>query len=391
MKTKFLLPLTASLLLAACGGGTPASSSSQSQSSSVPSSSSAAPSSQAAQTYKVTFHLNYDGAKDLVVDVEEGKAVNEPNGIVREGYLFNGWYTDAACTNAYDLATPVTSALDLYAAWVKDDGNTISCVFYYNLEGQAEVYQTVYFEKGGRMTNKPADPQVSGYSFRGWYKEKECINEFSLNARYDESQSAYAKWFKTYTFEAEYTQFTDLPEDDNTANEFGEKIGQGYSSNVYGLGLIFKDDDKADCKASNGYYVTDLYYYGAYLEFDVASDKDVNDAVLIARLTAEYFDMTFSPDNYTIEVNGEAINYQPIAINNVITGRDNPKKRDFSNFNITSSLSLKKGNNVIKMITKNSTKHDAQGTMNAEAPMIDCLYAYSDAALTFDAHTDNIK
>lgn len=35
----------------------------------------------------------------------------------RASYLFAGWYTDAACTEPYDFATPVNQNLTLYAKW----------------------------------------------------------------------------------------------------------------------------------------------------------------------------------------------------------------------------------------------------------------------------------
>ncbi|MBM6817641.1 InlB B-repeat-containing protein, partial [Olsenella uli] len=36
---------------------------------------------------------------------------------VREGYDFAGWYTDEACTVAYDFAAPVEGDMTLYAKW----------------------------------------------------------------------------------------------------------------------------------------------------------------------------------------------------------------------------------------------------------------------------------
>ena len=50
-----------------------------------------------------------------------GSAVSKPADPTREGYTFAGWYTDAACTKAYDFATAVTSDLTLYAKWTKNE------------------------------------------------------------------------------------------------------------------------------------------------------------------------------------------------------------------------------------------------------------------------------
>ena len=53
-----------------------------------------------------------------------GSAVAKPADPTREGYTFGGWYTDAACTKAYDFATAVTSDLTLYAKWTKNEASS---------------------------------------------------------------------------------------------------------------------------------------------------------------------------------------------------------------------------------------------------------------------------
>lgn len=53
-----------------------------------------------------------------------GSALAKPADPTREGYTFAGWYTDAACTKAYDFATAVTSDMTLYAKWVKNEASS---------------------------------------------------------------------------------------------------------------------------------------------------------------------------------------------------------------------------------------------------------------------------
>lgn len=48
-----------------------------------------------------------------------GSTVAKPVDPTREGYTFAGWFSDAACTKAYDFATAVTADMTLYAKWVK--------------------------------------------------------------------------------------------------------------------------------------------------------------------------------------------------------------------------------------------------------------------------------
>lgn len=75
--------------------------------------------------YTVTFDANgKDAAMPDSQRVKEGKAATEPSTKPQsKGYTFAGWYTDEACTQAYDFGTPVTADLTLYAMWTKNAVN----------------------------------------------------------------------------------------------------------------------------------------------------------------------------------------------------------------------------------------------------------------------------
>ncbi|MGF0062312.1 InlB B-repeat-containing protein [Collinsella sp. SGI.095] len=49
-----------------------------------------------------------------------GSTVTKPADPTREGYTFGGWYTDEACTKAYDFSAAVTADMTLYAKWTKN-------------------------------------------------------------------------------------------------------------------------------------------------------------------------------------------------------------------------------------------------------------------------------
>ncbi|MGO4983015.1 InlB B-repeat-containing protein [Collinsella sp. Sow4_E3] len=49
-----------------------------------------------------------------------GSTVTKPADPTREGYTFAGWYTDEACTEAYDFSAAVTADMTLYAKWTKN-------------------------------------------------------------------------------------------------------------------------------------------------------------------------------------------------------------------------------------------------------------------------------
>ena len=140
-------------------------------------------------------------------------------------------------------------------------------------------------------------------------------------------------------------------------------------------------------KASGGYYIAGLYVQGNELVFTINAEAAVTDAVLVLRLAAEFRNITMSPDStatdyYTISVNGTAIDYAPITMQGtdatVIDGGQFP----FEDYTITTSLSLKQGENVIRLITSNSNAYHV-GTMRANAPMIDCMKIYAATTLTW--------
>ena len=262
-----------------------------------------------------------------------------------------------------------------------------AAVFHLN-DGTDDVYTTVHFEDDARISN-PGKPQREGYFFKGWYADEACTTEFNFNERQTGNKEIYARWLQIYTFEAEYTQFTNLPASDRTA-ENGSKIGYGYSNNVKGLQLIMAESNSG-ANASNGYYVTSLYYNGAYLEFIINSDKEVTDAVLVLRLSAEYYDMHLNEENYLIMVNDNELPYGNIDITGAITDMSSLNKRAFTNYTVSSTVHLEAGENVIRLEVNNDEKQGATGTMNAIAPMVDCIYVYTDATLTWEPFSDNIN
>lgn len=75
--------------------------------------------------YTVSFNANgKDAAMPDSQRVKEGKTATEPADTPQlKGYTFGGWYTDEACTQAYDFNTPVTADLTLYAKWTKNATN----------------------------------------------------------------------------------------------------------------------------------------------------------------------------------------------------------------------------------------------------------------------------
>lgn len=123
----------------------------------------------ACTSFQVSFE--YVGAPDTAavpesVTVLKGDTFEpaEPKDI--EHYRFEGWFTDQACTEAYDPQTPVSDNITLYGKWT------------------AETYQVFFDADGGAFADGEGDPievayngvwptlpepTKAGFAFQGWF------------------------------------------------------------------------------------------------------------------------------------------------------------------------------------------------------------------------------
>ena len=74
----------------------------------------------------VTLVYN-NGQENKVIQMESGGsdalAAEKPADPTRDGYTFTGWFTDEACTQAYDWSSVVKSPITLYAGWTESAGD----------------------------------------------------------------------------------------------------------------------------------------------------------------------------------------------------------------------------------------------------------------------------
>ena len=68
---------------------------------------------------KVSFNAGEGSKVDFQTTAANG-SVAKPADPTREGYTFAGWYTDEACTEAYDFSVAVAADMTLYAKWIKN-------------------------------------------------------------------------------------------------------------------------------------------------------------------------------------------------------------------------------------------------------------------------------
>ena len=143
---------------------------------------------------KVIFNANGGTVKEESKNVNYGKVYGDLPIPVREGYEFNGWYTDAKAGSLIDKNTIVTAVSDqvLYARWTP-----IQYTLTYNANGgtvsTAEKKITVEDEFGELPV-----PTREYYDFLGWYSTADSNSGVQITANTKLSSCAnmtiYARW-----------------------------------------------------------------------------------------------------------------------------------------------------------------------------------------------------
>lgn len=329
---------------------------------------------------KVTLDYNYDGAPAAkTVNVKEDEKLEKPSDPTRDGWTFDGWYTDKDCTYLYDFSIEVKQDFTLYAGWLDASKEYVTVTLKGNYAGADDI-GSIKVEKGTKAVKpenpvRAADGSVESVTFKKWTTDAQGKNEFDFNTVISENITLYANWASKYVFEAEHVYLNDI------------ENGSGFSgSGVHGTNLIVADKT-GQGKASNGYYVSYLYNEGITLEFEIESDRAVKNAKLVLRLSVEVMDIVINGNNYAVCVNGDYYNYDDIELKDPAEDIFNGGVKEFQDFVITDLLELKAGKNTIQLITDNSDP--MQGTMYATAPMVDCIKIETDAILSWEPLTSN--
>lgn len=330
----------------------------------------------ASQSFNITYNLNYEGAPEAeVAQVAKGQTA-ENKTPVRDGYTFVTWYANPDYVYPFDFEAGVTADAELFAFWQKDGADYVDVTFDRGYYG--DLYETYsYPVERGTAVAQPSDPGRTGYVFDKWVDTSGAAYDFAQPVT--EATTLTATWTKavdgvqTYVFEAEDTNLKG-------------KVGPAFSGTCSEEAMIVTAP--ADRGCSNDRFVSFLYRNENSLEFYIACDEDIADATLYARLSAELRDFTYDPSNYAFEVNDVPMAYAPIAFVNVPLPADAASALDclpFEDYLISANVQLKKGANLIRLVTKNSVPMDGT-TLEAAAPIVDNIKIETTGVVIWDAN-----
>ncbi|MCR5552195.1 MAG: InlB B-repeat-containing protein, partial [Oscillospiraceae bacterium] len=101
------------------------------------------------------FHENAKGASYTPPQfLQTNDTTTEPDDPVRAGYDFSGWFTDAACTQAFTFGGTITAKTELYAKWtVKSSVDYIVIIWKQNVAGDGYDFEESIPLSGTPNTN----------------------------------------------------------------------------------------------------------------------------------------------------------------------------------------------------------------------------------------------
>ncbi len=163
-------------------------------------------------TYAVTISAGTGGSVSPSGEQQVGSTAVAIEATPETGYAFDGWAVTGGATVA-STSSPSTTVTATAAGTVTANFKTASYLVDYHANGHGTAPADVYVNHGGTAPI-PTPPTANGYTFGGWYTEKECTNAYNFETPVTAELHLYAKWTQnasavTYYFMGEITGWGD--------------------------------------------------------------------------------------------------------------------------------------------------------------------------------------
>lgn len=139
--------------------------------------------------YTVTYNVNGHGdTPEALINVTT--LPTELPVLTAEGYVFEGWYTDAEFTTKAVAGSTITEDTTLYAKWVNKEDAKFTITFDVQGHGTAPAVLN-------NVTAIPSELPVltaEGYVFGGWYTTADCTTKAVEGTALTTHTTLYAKW-----------------------------------------------------------------------------------------------------------------------------------------------------------------------------------------------------
>jgi len=224
----------------------------------------------------VKFNADFGTPQPGNQNITRGTLVVEPPPVTKEGYAFDGWYTEPDFTRRWNFAADtVTADMTLYAKW-----RQIVYTVKFAVNGGSPAPADQNIASGAKAVMPPA---VYNYpsGFVDWFKEATCINEWNFSSDTVNSNiTLYAKWGNPI-YDVEFHTGDDL---------FPQKVPQDAKLVLQEQYIIMNYPGKS----FGGWYKYPGYPTGD--EWDFANDTVTGNISLVARWDTPAWIVSFAAD-----------------------------------------------------------------------------------------------
>ena len=244
------------------------------------------------QNYTINYNANGGTINSgNVTNYTYGHSVMLPTDVTRNGYRFDGWYSDEALTSKrIDFVSNTDMGNKMfYAKWI----NNIYIVTFYPNEGVISSDNVDYSYVFGNETVLPTEVERNGYTFGGWFTSPSFDGSPVLTITENDfgNKTYYAKWtVNTYNV---------------TLNANGGTINSGKLTNyIYGVGAILPTDVTKVGHTFKGWYADEDF-----------SSSEIS-AIAVNEMGEKEFFAKWMVNSYSVTFNtmGGTINEEPFNI-----------------------------------------------------------------------------
>ena len=129
----------------------------------------------------------------------EGAEITLPTEeLIKDGYIFDCWYTDSEFKNKFVEGTKMgTQDITLYANWILDTSTKYTVRFMLN-DGTENVYTSTIVRENETI-EAPKTPTREGFKFTTWYTNIDLTEKFNFSTKITSDLTLYAGWKESTT------------------------------------------------------------------------------------------------------------------------------------------------------------------------------------------------
>ncbi len=136
--------------------------------------------------YTISFESN--GGSDVTAITQDyNTTVVPPNDPLKDGYAFEGWYTDTSLTTTYTFTTMPAQDLTLYAKYDIDQ-------FTISFESNGGTDVTAITQDYNTTVSSPSNPTKTGFTFDGWCSDALLTTAYTFTTMPGQDITLYAKY-----------------------------------------------------------------------------------------------------------------------------------------------------------------------------------------------------